>query len=213
MDHLEDSPKDPAEGTTPPVYTINLLHPNLTQSTPSRPTINIPHTQVHLYLPRPAGTLPSFNCLLHTCHSSLDHPISSLVPLQIRYWMKSISRSITKWRKILDNLLSWKEIKRLHGRGGDQKEMYSEHLMELVLLAWVNYKDKLFAWVNHNTRRASKDCNIITLDTCFKSPILHHLQKSQFFHLIPYTWFSQDLQKMVRWVKYYYTYLRIPVIE
>ena len=80
--------------------------PSLTQFTPSQPTINIPHIQVHLSLPRPAGTLPSFNCLLHTCHSSLDHPISSLVPLQIRYWMKSISRSITKWREILDNLLS-----------------------------------------------------------------------------------------------------------
>ena len=44
----------------------------------------------------------------------------------------------------------------------------------------------------HRVRRDSKDYNIITLDTCFKSPILHH-QKSHFFHITYW--------KMVRWVK------------
>ena len=44
----------------------------------------------------------------------------------------------------------------------------------------------------HRVRRDSKDYNIITLDTCFKSPILHH-QKSHFFHI--------TYCKMVRWVK------------
>ena len=127
--------------------------------------------------------------------------------------MTSISRSITKRRDILDNLLRFRRkfrdsmaeggedyynhIKEQENLGQkkrsetknptrDQREMYSEtpHGAGALGLSKLQGQD-LCLGEQHRVRRDSKDCNIITLDTCFKSPILHHLQKSQFFHLIP----------------------------